>query len=72
MRIVFEIVQEMVLVLLIAEVLAALLALPLRFVIIKFFYTNVTYWDTWVATSTLVVGICVVAWVVDISKGVNL
>lgn len=72
MRIVLEIVQEMVMVLWIAELLAAVLAIPLLFVVTKFLYTNVTYWDAWAITSVLVVGIVVVVWVIEISKGVNI
>jgi len=78
MRIILEIVQEMVLVLLIVEVLAAVMALPLWLLINHFdrhllwhFFSG-TYWEAWIFTSILVIGIVVVTWVADISKGVNL
>lgn len=74
MRIVLEVVQEMVLVLLIVEVLAAVLAIPvwwLMWVIPQTFFWD-TYWEAWAITSTLLLTYVVVIWVADISKGVNL
>lgn len=74
MRIILEIVQEMVLVLLIAEVLAAIAALPVWWLltVLKSPYFWDTYWEAWAITSTVVVSVVVVSWVVDIAKGVNL
>jgi len=76
MRIVLEIIQEMVLVLLIAEVLAAVLALPVwgiaSVVGQSIPHLDATYWGAFVAMSALLVGIVIVFWVADLSKGVNL
>ena len=72
MRVILEIVQEMVMVLLIAEVLAAILAVPMWAVITKFLYPSISFLDAWAVSSVLVVSVVVVAWVADIAKGVNL
>ena len=72
MRVFLEIIFEMVTVLVIAEILAAVLAVPLRMAIIAFLWTNVTYLGVFSITSTVLVGICVVAWMLELTEGVNL
>jgi len=74
MRVVVEIIQEMILVLMIAELLAAVAALPLWWLlrVIPQIYFVSTFWEAWAITSVVAVGIVIVSWVVDLSKGVNL
>ena len=76
MRIVLEIVQEMIVVLVIAEVLAAVMALPLYWVFEIYnpgpAWIPAGYLEAWAITSTLVLTIVIITWVVDISKGVNI
>ena len=72
MRIILEVVQEMVIVITVTQMLAAILAIPVYRVITTFLYPTIGYVDAWAVVSVVTLGVVVVTWVADISKGVNL
>ncbi len=72
MRRIFRVFWDMAMVLIIVEAFAAILAIPLWWVITTFLWPAITYSGAFAVTSTLTVGICVVMWTVDLMRGVRI
>ncbi len=72
MKVFWEIIFEMGVVLLLAQALAAIWALPLWMAVTIFLWTNVTYLSVFYFTSAVMVGICIGSWMIELTKGVNL
>ncbi len=71
MRIVLELIQEMVVVLVIVQILAAFWALPVWGVLL-ILQPEAVYWDALAVTFTVAVGVCILTWVSEITKGVSI